>query len=73
MATIKQFGGTGMASRWASIILESDNEATTLPVSTLDATKTPLQNQTSLSIGSEAFCPSSGNAFVLTETGWIQI
>lgn len=39
MATIKQFGGTGMASRWASIILESDNEAKTLPVSTLDATK----------------------------------
>lgn len=73
MATIKQYGGAGLASNWASIILEADTEATTLPVSTIDAAKTPLQNHDRFSVGSEAFCPSSGNAFVLTEAGWIQI
>lgn len=73
MATIKQYGGEGFASNWASIILESDDEATTLPISTIDAAKTPLQNHDKFSVGSEAFCPSSGNVFVLTEAGWIQI
>ena len=73
MATIKQYGGTVLASNWASIILESDNEVTTLPVSTTDATKTPLQNHNRFSVGSEAFCPSSGNAFILTETSWIKL
>lgn len=73
MATIKQYGGMGFASNWASIILESDAEATTLPISKMDATKTPLQNHDRFSVGSEAFCPISGNAFVLTEAGWIQV
>lgn len=73
MATIKQYGGVGLASNWASIILESDAEATTLPIATIDFTKTPLQNHERFSVGSEAFCPSSGNAFVLVESGWIQI
>jgi hypothetical protein len=73
MATIKQYGGAGFASNWASIILESDVEAITLPISKIDATKTPLQNHDRFSVGSEAFCPSSGNAFVLSESGWIQI
>ena len=73
MATIKQYGGTGFASNWASIILEFDTETTTLPISTIDATKTPLQNHDKFSVGSEAFCPSSGHAFVLTESGWIKL
>lgn len=73
MATIKQYGGTGLASNWASIILESDAETTTLPISTIDFTKTPLQNHERFSVGSEAFCPSSGSAFMLTEAGWIKL
>ena len=73
MATIKQYGGVGYASNWASIILESDAEVTTLPVSTIDASKTPLQNHDRFSIGSEAFCPTSGNAFMLTESDWIKL
>lgn len=73
MATIKQYGGEGLASNWASIILESDTEADTLPISTIDATKTPLQNHDKFSVGSEAFCPSSGKVFILTEAGWIKI
>ena len=73
MATIKQYGGAGLASNWASIILESDAEATTLPIATIDFAKTPLQNHEKFSVGSEAFCPSSGNAFMLTEAGWIKL
>jgi hypothetical protein len=73
MATIKQYGGANLASNWASIILESDTEATTLPTSAIDATKTPLQNHDKFSVGSEAFCPSSGNAFMLTEAGWTKL
>ena len=73
MATIKQYGGNGYAGSWASIILESDAESTTLPISTIDSTKTPLQNHDRFSVGSEAFCPSSGHAFVLTESGWIKL
>lgn len=73
MATIKQYGGANLASNWASIILETDSEATTLPTSKIDATKTPLQNHDKFSVGSEAFCPGSGNAFVLTETGWTKL
>lgn len=73
MATIKQYGGQGMAMRFASIILENDAEVTTLPISKADPTKTPLQNHITLSVGSEAFCPSSGNVFVLTEAGWIKL
>lgn len=73
MATIKQYGGEGFASNWASIVLESDAEATSLPISKIDVTKTPLQNHNKFSVGSEAFCPSSGNAFMLTEAGWIQL
>ena len=73
MATIKQYGGAGFASNWTSIILESDAEVTILPTSKIDSTKTPLQNHDKFSVGSEAFCPSSGNAFILAESGWIQI
>lgn len=73
MATIKQYGGENLASNWVSIILESDTEATTLPISTIDVTKTPLQNHGRFSVGSEAFCPSSGNVFVLTDAGWIKL
>ena len=73
MATIKQYGGAGFASNWASIILESDDEAATLPISTIDVTKTPLQDHNRFSVGSEAFCPSSGNAFMLAEAGWIKL
>ena len=73
MATIKQYGGDGYAGSWASIILESDAEADKLPISKIDASKTSLQNHDRFSVGSEAFCPSSGNAFMLTEAGWIKL
>lgn len=73
MATIKQFGGQGFASRFASIILENDDEVATLPITKDDETKKPLQNHTMFSVGSDAFCPSSGNAFMLTEAGWIKL
>ena len=73
MATIKQFGGQGFSSNFASLILENDNEVTTLPVNKVDPTKTELQNHNKFSVGSEAFCPSTGNAFVLTEAGWLKI
>ena len=73
MATIKQFGGQGLSSNFASIILESDEEVATLPINKVDDTKNPLQNHTKFSVGSEAFCPSSGNAFMLTEAGWIKL
>jgi hypothetical protein len=73
MATIKQFGGQGLSSNFASIILENDAEIATLPTNKAESTKTPLQNHDKFSIGSEAFCPSSGNAFMLTEAGWIKL
>lgn len=73
MATIKQFGGQGLSSDFASIILESDAEVTALPINEVDNSKTPLQNHNRFSVGSEAFCPSSGNAFMLTEAGWIKL
>lgn len=73
MATIKQFGGQGFASNFASIILESDAEVATLPINKVDNAKTPLQNHDKFSVGSEAFCPSSGNAFILTGAGWIKL
>ena len=73
MAKIKQFGGQGLASDLASIILESDAEVTALPINKVDNSKTPLQNHSIFSVGSEAFCPSSGNAFMLTEAGWIKL
>ena len=73
MATIKQFGGQGFATNFASIILESDAEVATLPINKVDNAKTPLQNHDKFSVGSEAFCPSSGNAFILTEAGWIKL
>lgn len=73
MATIKQFGGQGFASSFASIILENDAEVNTLPIHKLDQEKKPLQNHAKFSVGSEAFCPSSGSVFVLTEAGWIKI
>ncbi len=73
MATIKQFGGQGFSSDFASIILESDAEVTSLPINKVDNTKTSLQNHDKFSVGSEAFCPSSGNAFMLTEAGWIKL
>ena len=73
MAKIKQFGGQGFASAFASIILESDAEVSTLPVDKIDSAKTPLQSHDKFSVGSEAFCPSSGNVFILTEAGWIKL
>ncbi len=73
MATIKQFGGQGLSSNFASIILENDNEVDALPINKVDSTKTSLQNHDKFSVGSEAFCPSSGNAFMLTEAGWIKL
>lgn len=73
MATIKQFGGQGMSSDFASIILENDAEVSALPINQVDPTKTTLQNHNKFSVGSEAFCPSSGNVFVLTEAGWIKL
>ena len=73
MATIKQFGGQGFSSNFASIILESDAEVTALPINKVDNTKTTLQNHDKFSVGSEAFCPSTGNVFVLTEAGWIKL
>ena len=73
MATIKQYGGAGMSGNFASIILENDAEITTLPVNKADSTKTPLEKHDKFSVGSEAFCPSTGNVFVLTEAGWIKL
>lgn len=73
MATIKQFGGQGFSSNFASLILENDGEVATLPVNKVDDTKITLQNHNKFSVGSEAFCPSTGNAFVLTEAGWLKI
>ena len=73
MASIKKQFEEGMVANWKSIILESDAEVTTLPIHTYDDTKTPLQGYNWFAVGSEAFCPSSGNAFVLTEAGWIKL
>lgn len=73
MATIKQFGGQGLSGNFASIVLENDAEVSSLPISKIDNTKKPLQNHDKFSVGSEAFCPSSGNAFMLTEAGWIKL
>lgn len=73
MATIKQYGGQGMSSNFVSIILEDDAEITNIPINIADSTKTPLQNHGKFSVGSEAFCPSSGNVFILTEAGWIKL
>lgn len=73
MATIKKQWEEGMESGWKSIILESDIEIANLPTSIMDSTKTPLQGYNKFAIGSEAFCPSSGNAFMLTEAGWIKL
>lgn len=73
MATIKKHWEEGMEPGWKSIILESDSEVDNLPTSIIDTSKTPLQGHDKFAVGSEAFCPSSGNAFVLTKAGWIQI
>ncbi len=73
MASIKKQWEDGMVEGWKSIILESDSEIDTLPVSYKDATKTPLQGYDWFAVGSEAFCPISGNVFVLTQAGWIKI
>lgn len=73
MATIKQFGGVGLASNFASIILENDDEIIAMPTSKAEAARPSLQNHDKFSVGSEAFCPSTGNAFVLTEAGWLKI
>ena len=73
MATIiKQFE-EGMVDGWKSIIIESDTEVETLPIYVVDDTKTVLQGYSKLAIGSEAYCPSTGNAFVLTKAGWLKI
>ena len=73
MASIKKQFEDGMVAGWKSIILESDDEVDTLPVDKKDATKISLQGYDWFAVGSEAFCPKTGNAFVLTEAGWIQI
>ena len=73
MATIKKQWEEGMVEGWKSIIVEDDVEVNSLPISVFDATKTTLQGYKELAIGSEAFCPSTGNAFVLTKAGWIKI
>ena len=73
MAKIKKQYEDGMVEGWKSIILESDKEIDTLPVASENVSKTPLQGYNWFAVGSEAFCPSSGNAFVLTEAGWIQL
>ncbi len=73
MATIKKQFEDGMVEGWKSIILESDDEISKLPTSIKDNSKTPLQGYDHFAIGSEAFCPSSGNAFMLTEAGWIKL
>ncbi len=73
MAKIKKQWEDGMVEGWKSIILESDSEINTLPISEINATKIPLQGYKLFSVGSEAFCPSSGNAFILTEAGWIKL
>ena len=73
MATIKKQWERGMVDGWKSIILESDAEVDELPVSVVDATKAPLQGYDKLAVGSEAFCPSSGNVFILTRAGWIKV
>lgn len=73
MATIKQYGGMGMSSNFASIVLKNDDEVKTLPIATMDVSKTPLQNHDRFAVGSEAFCPNTGSAFMLAETGWIKL
>lgn len=73
MATIKKQFEDGMIEGWKSIILESDDEINTLPTSVKDNKKTSLQGCSRFAIGSEAFCPTSGNAFMLTEAGWIKL
>lgn len=73
MASIKKQFEDGMVPGWKSIILESDSEISNLPTSIKDTSKTPLQGYDHFAIGSEAFCPGSGNVFILTETGWVQI
>ena len=73
MASIKKQFEDGMVANWKSIILESDDEVAALPTHIYNAKKTPLQGYDWFAVGSEAFCPSSGNAFVLTEAGWIKL
>jgi hypothetical protein len=73
MAKIKQYGGAGMSSNFASIILKNDDEVKTLPTSEVNAAKVPLQGHDRFAVGSEAFCPNTGNAFMLSETGWIKL
>lgn len=73
MATIKKQFEDGMVDGWKSIILESDDEINALPTSIKDDKKTPLQGYNYFAIGSEAFCPTSGNAFMLTKAGWIKL
>lgn len=73
MASIKKQFEDGMVAGWKSIILESDDEVATLPINAHNDAKTPLQGYEWFAIGSEAFCPSSGNAFMLTEAGWIKL
>ena len=73
MATIKQFGGVGLASDFASIILENDAEIAMIPTNKVEAARPALQYHNKFSVGSEAFCPGTGNAFVLTEAGWLKI
>lgn len=73
MASIKKQFEDGMVAGWKSIILESDDEVVTLPINKHDATKISLQGYSQFAIGSEAFCPSTGNAFMLTEAGWIKL
>jgi hypothetical protein len=73
MATIKKQFEDGMVDGWKSIVLESDDEVSKLPISVINSSKTPLQGYNRFAIGSEAFCPTSGNAFMLTEAGWIKL
>ena len=73
MASIKKQWEDGMVDGWKSIILESDSEVDTLPISDIDDTKIPLEGYNWFAVGSEAFCPSSGNVFVLTKAGWIKV
>ena len=73
MASIKKQFEDGMVAGWKSIILESDDEVATLPIDTYDASKISLQGYDKFAVGSEAFCPTSGSAFMLTKAGWIKL
>jgi hypothetical protein len=71
MATISK-NGERQYDPIVEIILESDSEIDTLPTTIITEGK-QCGGYSALNVGSTAFCPSTGNAFMLTNAGWIKL